>query len=307
MPTKVLLSLLLALCVACGGGAAESGSGTVAEAPPPEPVPEEPAPPPPSVEGEIARADLAETVLLLRALGEDPRSFPFYEAPPVPALEAAEALLVSLDVTSAAGKITDAGRRATRLPLHPRLSRLVLAAEARGVASQGALLAALLSEREIRRSVRTRFDGREARTDEVGSSDLLARRDAFEGAEQEGLSDGAIRRWDLDRGATTSVARARDQIARALRASRDADRVGDPAEEEEALLLSTLAAFPDRVGKRRQKTGDAIVFAGGGSGRLAPTSVVKEAELVVALEVADNKKGPPLIRAASAATAGAAG
>jgi ATP-dependent helicase HrpB len=79
--------------------------------------------------------------------------------------------------------------------------------------------------------------------------------------------------------------------------------VGDPGEEEEALLCATLAAYPDRVGKRRKKHGDAIVFAGGGSGRLAPTSVVKEAELLVALEVADSRRGPPMIRAASAVTA----
>jgi ATP-dependent helicase HrpB len=252
---------------------------------------------------EIARADLAETMLMLRALGEDPTTFPFFERPPVAAREAAETLLGRLGAIGDAGGIQDLGRRMTRLPIHPRLARLVLDAEARGVASQGALLAALLSEREIRRSVRTRFDGPEARTDEVGSSDLLARRDAFEGAEQEGLSDAALRRWELDRTATKSVARARDQILRALRPSREADRIGDPMEEEEALLTATLSAYPDRVGKRRKKHGDAIVFAGGGSGKLAPTSVVKEAELVAALEVADSRRGPPMIRVASAVTA----
>ncbi len=93
------------------------------------------------------------------------------------------------------------------------------------------------------------------------------------------------------------------RILRALSPSRAADRVGDPAEEEEALLLATLSAYPDRVGKRRRAHGDTIVFAGGGSGQLAPTSVVKEAELLAALEVADNRRGLPLIRAASAVTA----
>jgi ATP-dependent helicase HrpB len=252
---------------------------------------------------DIARADLSETALMLRALGEDPAAFPYFEAPPPAALNVAESLLVSLAATTPSGEITPDGLRMSTLPVHPRLARLLLSGEAAGVASQGALLAALLSEREIRRSARTRFDGPEAKTDDVGSSDLLARRDAFEGAEHEGLSDGALRRWDLDRGATLAVAKARDQILRALRPSRDADRVGDPREEEEALLLATLSAFPDRVGKRRTKNGDAVVFAGGGSGRLAPTSVVKEAELLVALEVSDSRRGPPLIRVASAVAA----
>jgi len=249
---------------------------------------------------EIGRSDLAETSLMLRSLGEDPGTFPFFDAPPEAALDRARHLLSLLGAMGPDGLITDDGRRMGKLPVHPRLGRLLLAAEARGVASQGALLAALIGEREIRRSVRTRFDGPEARTDEVGSSDLLARRDAFEGAEREGLGDGALRRWDLERGATLAVKRSRDQLVRALAAPRDADRVGDPAVEETALLEATLLAYPDRVGKRRKQHGDVIVFAGGGSGHLAPTSVVKEAAFVVALEVDDRKRGPALIRAASA-------
>jgi ATP-dependent helicase HrpB len=249
---------------------------------------------------EIARVDLAETVLLLLCLGEDPRAFPFFEAPGAASIDAAESLLEKLGALGAGGRVTALGRRMTSFPVHPRLARLLFEAEARGVASQGCLLAAIVGEREPRLSVRTRFDGREAKTDEVGASDLLARRDAFEAAEHDGLSQRALRANDLDPAATHAIARARDQLLAALRPSREADRTHDPAEEEEALLVATLAAFPDRVGRRREPTSDAIVFSGGGSARLAPTSVVKEASFLVAVDVDDRRRGGAMIRAASA-------
>src|SRR5205085_12334577 len=140
----------------------------------------------------------------LHAAGErDLRAFGWFEAPPAASLEAAERLLLRLGATTEDGAITPLGRRMLSFPLHPRLARLVLEAEARGAPARGALLAALLGEREVREAARTRLGGGPARVDESGPSDLLARMDAFERGE------------GLDRGAARAVARARDQIARA--------------------------------------------------------------------------------------------
>ncbi|HEY6097986.1 MAG TPA: ATP-dependent helicase C-terminal domain-containing protein, partial [Anaeromyxobacter sp.] len=64
---------------------------------------------------------------------------------------------------------------------------------------------------------------------------------------------------------------------------------------EEALLLATLAAYPDRVGRRRAPGSDEIVLAGGGSARLDPASVVREAKLLVALDAEErrgDRRGP---------------
>ncbi len=253
---------------------------------------------------EIARADLAELALFLAAEGVDPRAFPFFEPPPAPALDAALRLLERLgaltsnDTTDAPTvAITALGRRLLALPTHPRLARLVLEAEARDAGPRGALLAALASERDLRLSTRTRFG--DSRIDvAVGASDLLAQLEAFEAAEAERLSASELRARGLDVLGFQQVKKSRAQLARAARAGRE------PAlgleDEEEALLLATLAAFPDRVGKRRRPNAPQIVFAGGGSAELAETSVVREAELLVAVDVVEGERGrAATIRAAS--------
>jgi ATP-dependent helicase HrpB len=253
---------------------------------------------------EIARADLAETVLLLRAQGEDPRAFGFFEPPPVSALDAAEALLARLGAMDEAGVASELGRQLLALPVHPRLGRVLLEAASRGELDAGATLAAVLGEREIRLSARTRFDDAQSGVAEIGPSDVLARLEAFEAVERDGL--GRARARGLDQAAVHAVARTRDQLARAAARSpapRGGSASSGPGPEEagdEALLVAVLCGFPDRVGRRRAAGSDEIVFAGGGSGRLAPSSVVREASFVVAVEVDDRKRGATIIRAASA-------
>ena len=45
-----------------------------------------------------------------------------------------------------------------RFALHPRQARLLVEAERRGVAKEGAILAALVGERDLRSSAKARFD-----------------------------------------------------------------------------------------------------------------------------------------------------
>ena len=265
---------------------------------------------------EIARADLAETVLTLRARGEDPTRFHFLEAPPASALGAAGELLERLGALDAQGTITERGRQMLSLPLHPRLARLVLEARARGDGLRGCLAAALLGERDVRTSSRNPIGGSEGRRarDDSGPSDLLARVEALEAA---GDNPGRQRAHGIDSGAASSALRARDQIARALGIARGGrsdvrkpvDDLRKPVDDR-PLLLATLAGFPDRVARRRAAHAPEVVLAAGGAARLAETSVVREAEWMVLLEV-DAGRAPagkgfagsasaPLVRTASA-------
>jgi ATP-dependent helicase HrpB len=71
---------------------------------------------------------------------------------------------------------------------------------------------------------------------------------------------------------------------------------GPPAPD--ALLMAILAAFPDRVARRRQ-SGE-LRLASGGSARLSPSSVVRE-PLLVAVDIEERREqGQPLVRLASA-------
>jgi ATP-dependent helicase HrpB len=88
---------------------------------------------------EMLRGDLAQLCLALRAMGiRDPGDIEWLDAPPRIAVESAECLL-DLLIRSA----TDA-ERLTRLPLHPRLSRMIATASDRGVGRAACITAALL-------------------------------------------------------------------------------------------------------------------------------------------------------------------
>src|SRR5690606_427845 len=114
------------------------------------------------------------------------------------------------------------------------------------IGPRGALVAALLGEREIRRT--RLFGGERARDVTPGPSDVLTRLELFEAAEAEGLGGAALRRYELD----TVRIRAVDRTARRLRSMRRlADTPGASLdEEEERILRALLVAFPDRVATR---------------------------------------------------------
>ncbi|GAB4204616.1 MAG: ATP-dependent helicase HrpB [Sandaracinaceae bacterium] len=246
---------------------------------------------------EIQRVDFAETRLLLARMGvTDARSFPFFEAPSLASIDRAETTLRKLGAIDAGGAITDVGRALVELPVHPRLARVAYEAARTGHRERGARLAALLGEKEIRLSLRTRFGPDADRHAASGPSDALARLEAFEAAASRGLSAGRARAHDLDVGATLAAGRTAEQLARQLARTRiDEAPIFD---EDEALLRALLAGYPDRVGKRRKERGADVVLAGGGSARLAETSVVRDAPWVVVIE-AEERRGAVECRVAS--------
>src|SRR6185295_17370184 len=88
---------------------------------------------------EITRVDLSEAALQLLAWGErDVRGFPWFAPPPPAALDTALDLLAKLDAAGADGP-TEIGRRMARLPLQPRLARLVIEGERLGAGDRAAL------------------------------------------------------------------------------------------------------------------------------------------------------------------------
>jgi ATP-dependent helicase HrpB len=98
----------------------------------------------PHREAEIARVDLAGPILDLLAWGADPRSFDWFEAPSADRVEAALRLLQRLDAVDAGWRITALGRQLARMPLHPRLARILVDGRA---APEVAAVCASLSER----------------------------------------------------------------------------------------------------------------------------------------------------------------
>jgi ATP-dependent helicase HrpB len=98
---------------------------------------------------EILAADLSSFALDLAAWGSAPEQLAFLDPPPRPALTEAKALLAALGAIDADGRITDEGQHLRRLPLPPRLARMVVDAAREGAALVAAEIAAIIGERGL--------------------------------------------------------------------------------------------------------------------------------------------------------------
>ncbi|MFT7624865.1 MAG: ATP-dependent helicase HrpB, partial [Myxococcota bacterium] len=200
---------------------------------------------------EVARGDLTGAALLLSALGvQDPEQLQWLTPPDPTRWEAARDLLTQLGAVSASG-ITSEGRKMLRLPLHPRLARLVLSADSRGINGAGRLAATILEE-----DVRPRSDhsaGADMLNDVLNLVHRFERRQ-LPGPEQQRVS-GGLRRLG----------------------GKPGRRIGPDAEEP--LRRALLDAHPDLVGRRREGFVD---LCSGRRIRLAQESNVR-ADWVVAV------------------------
>src|SRR4051794_28247390 len=97
---------------------------------------------------EILSADLSGFVLDLAAWGAAPEKLAFLDPPPKAALTEARALLIELRALDD-GRITEEGHALRRLPLPPRLARMVVDAAREGAGALAADIAAVLTERGL--------------------------------------------------------------------------------------------------------------------------------------------------------------
>jgi ATP-dependent helicase HrpB len=247
---------------------------------------------PEQTEPEIRRVDLAGAVLHLLCMGEkDLSRFPWPEPPPEATVSAAVALLRRLGAV-VEGDVTELGRAMARLPAHPRIARLLIEGRRLGEPQRVALAAALLAERDpFTRSLDGPApDHRRAATE----SDVLDRVEAMEQYEQRRGVQSAL--GTLNRGAVRFVLHARDQFVRSLRRAGTRNAGVGP---DEAVRRALLAAYPDRLARRREPRSRRGVMVGGRGVRLAPTSAVNEAELFLCVDV-DAGTTEALVRQASA-------
>ncbi|HVU49405.1 MAG TPA: ATP-dependent helicase C-terminal domain-containing protein, partial [Polyangia bacterium] len=157
----------------------------------------------------------------------------------------------------------------------------------RGAGAASCLVAALVSERDIRRSARASF-GRGGRRDGGGVlGEILDLVDVYRQAEAARFRADTLRSLELDGRATEAVSRAARALSAALGQAPGAPARG--AAEDAALRLATLAAFPDRVARRRAPADRTVVLANGGSAEL---QFDPGADWLVAIDVEERAAGP---------------
>jgi ATP-dependent helicase HrpA len=103
---------------------------------------------------EILRANLAEVVLRMIALNlGHPSQFPFVDRPPAAAVKDGFDTLVEIDAIQAKENgfaLTEKGRRMSRMPIDPRIARMLLEAVGENCVREVAVIAAALSIRDPR-------------------------------------------------------------------------------------------------------------------------------------------------------------
>jgi ATP-dependent helicase HrpA len=100
---------------------------------------------------EVLRSSLAGVILRMKSLGlGDARAFPFVEAPPARAIADGYDLLAELNAVDEANELTPIGQELARLPLDPRIGRMLLAAREQQALAEMLIVAAALSVQDPR-------------------------------------------------------------------------------------------------------------------------------------------------------------
>ncbi|WOO33552.1 ATP-dependent RNA helicase HrpA [Diaphorobacter limosus] len=100
---------------------------------------------------EILRSSLAGVILRMKSLGlGDVVNFPFLEAPSGRAIADGYQLLQELGAVDERGSLLPMGKELARLPLDPRVGRMILEARARGALAEVLVIASALSVQDVR-------------------------------------------------------------------------------------------------------------------------------------------------------------
>jgi ATP-dependent helicase HrpB len=215
---------------------------------------------------EILSADLSGFVLDLAAWGCGPEQLSFLDPPPRPAHAEAKTLLTELGAIDDDGRITDEGRKLRRLPLPPRLARMVVDAAREGAALPAAEIAVLIGERGL-----------------AGDDVDLTHR----------LNTLRNDRTPRARDARAMAARWADIVAPLPRT--DVKQGGD-------LSVGSLLAlaFPERIAKNRGGAGaGAFLLANGRGAQIDPASALAREPYLAVAELAGSAAAGRILLAAA--------
>ncbi|WP_337848064.1 ATP-dependent helicase HrpB [Sphingomonas sp.] len=240
---------------------------------------------PPYDPPEILEADLSALTLDCALWGvADPRDLRWLDSPPAAAVAEARARLTTLDALDADGRPTAHGKAIAALPLPPRLGHMLVRAGALGMAATAAQVAVLLGERGL--------GGPDA--------DLEAR----------------MRRWRSERGQRAEAARKLAERWSRLLPLPSGERAGErgsampspllplsqpsPRRGEgfDDVALCIALAFPDRIARRRDASGETWASAGGRGFKLDPTSSLARHEWLAVAETQGMAAGARILSAA---------
>ena len=241
---------------------------------------------------EILEADLSALVLACAIWGvADPRALRWLDPPSAAAVAEAQARLGELGAISD-GRPTSHGHAIAALPMPPRLAHMLVRAGEHGLGDTAAEVAVLLSERGL--------GGNDV--------DLETRRRRWRserGAKAE-AARGMAGRWSrlaplpAKKGLGVGARREAACSGLAAEASRRSAPTPGPSlagRGEEATCIAL--AFPDRISRRRDASGESWASVGGRGFRLDPAVPLARAEWLAVAETQGAASGARILSAAA--------
>ena len=236
---------------------------------------------------EIKRIDLAEIVLTLKASGvTDMEVFPWIEPPDPLTLARAQTLLVDLGaIDRDVGAITQLGRRLIAFPVHPRYSRMLLAAHENGCIPTVALIAALTQERNLLLSRQGDHieEERERKIGDSDESDFVALVRACQYAQSRDYSVEACSQVGVHASAARQAGRLRDFLLSIARS--EGLNVQTDNTDTDLIARCILAGFSDHLASRVNMGHLRCELVHKRRGDLAKSSTVRSSRLLVACEI----------------------
>ncbi len=229
---------------------------------------------------EILDTDLAGLVLELAQWGvPDPDALAWLNPPPTAAFEQANALMRDLGALNERNNITEHGRRMADLPLHPRLSHMILAAMREGMAAAACDVAAILGERDPLHFTGRRRDG-----------DLHLRMEALEAFRARkpfAVADGAV-----DTAALRRILKGSAVLRRRLALTPDRETRADAGR-----LLAW--AYPDRIACRRPDNAGRYIMTNGRGAFFDPPEPLTANDFLVIAELDGERRDARIFMAAA--------
>ncbi|HYJ84067.1 MAG TPA: ATP-dependent helicase C-terminal domain-containing protein, partial [Allosphingosinicella sp.] len=202
----------------------------------------------------------------------DPRELEWLDPPAAAAVDEARRRLLSLGALGEDGRPTPHGKAIAALPLPPRLAHMLVEAEASGWGRTAAEVAVLLSERGL------------------GGNDVDL--------------EARLRRWRGERGqraeAARGLAKRWEQLCSPAKAGAQTSAGTGPRPSPGSNLGPCLAlAFPDRLSRRRDSSGESWISVGGRGFRLDPHSPLARETWLAVGEVSGTAAGARILSAAA--------
>jgi ATP-dependent helicase HrpB len=236
---------------------------------------------------EILEADLSALTLDCALWGvADPRDLGWIDPPPGAAIAEARARLARLGAIDEDARPTAHGRAVARLPLPPRLAHMLIEADRLGLAKTAVEVAVLLGERGL------------------GGNDpdletRLRRWRSERGQRAEAGRKLAVRWASLLPLPFGGEGRGKGSLGERIACDMPRSRPSPPKGRGQDGVATCLAlAFPDRIARRRDASGEMWASVGGRGFRLDPASSLARSEWLAVAETQGMAAGARILSAA---------